>query len=280
MTDFHTLIDCEVLHSQLDDDDLVILDGTWFLPNVDRDAKAEFNEKHIPGARFFDIDANSDQSSSLPHMIPTANAFSESVEKLGISNSSKIAIYDAQGLFSAARVWWLFRLFGHQQVAVVDGGLPAWVTAGFEITDLTTTIKSGTYQSTFDPIKVVDLTGMQQRVRDQSAIVLDARSAGRFNGSAPEPRPELKSGHMPGAYSLPATDLLVDGKLKPITELQSIFQRFSITKESPVVTSCGSGVTAAIITLAMAHSGLGMHQLYDGSWTEWASVGNNPIDQG
>ncbi len=279
MNHFHTLIDCETLAIKLTSDQLVVLDGTWFLPNSNRDARAEYTEGHIPGARFFDIDAISDQSSSLPHMVPTAEAFSRSVEGLGISNESKIVVYDAQGLFSAARVWWLFRTFGHQDVAVLDGGLPAWLSAGLAVTDEVSEIQPGSYHAELNANLVVNLPGMQQRVQDQNAVILDARPATRFTGEAPEPRPELESGHMPGAVSLPATDLLDQGQLKQVAELQFLFESLAITEASPVVTSCGSGVTAAIITLALEHCGLGMHQLYDGSWTEWASVADNPIEK-
>ncbi|MBX2882318.1 MAG: 3-mercaptopyruvate sulfurtransferase [Granulosicoccus sp.] len=279
MNDFQTLIDCKTLAAKITDNNVVVLDGTWFLPNSNRDAKAEFESGHIPGARFFDIDAISDQHSPLPHMVPSADAFSRSVESLGVSNDSQIVVYDAQGLFSAARVWWLFRIFGHQHVAVLDGGLPAWIAAGKEVTEVIADVLPGSYHADFNANTVVDLSGMQQRVKNQNALILDARSAARYKGEAPEPRPELQSGHMPGALSLPATDLMVEGRLKPVDELRALFKSLEVNEASPIVTTCGSGVTAAIITLALEHCGLGMHQLYDGSWTEWASAPGNPIEK-
>ncbi len=280
MTALQTLIRCSALEEILEEEDVIVLDGTWFLPNSDRDAKAEYLKQHIPGARFFDIDKHSDQNTHLPHMVPSAAEFANSAEALGISNHSRIVIYDAQGLFSAARVWWLFRLFGHTQVAVLDGGLPGWIAAGYELSNVQPAIQPGTYQANLAENLVLDLKTMQQNVANKTALILDARPLGRFTGESAEPRPELESGHMPGATSLPVSELLDAGKLKPTSELKAIFEAIPGSKQSPVITTCGSGVTAAIITLAMTHCGLGMHQLYDGSWTEWASIKENPIEKG
>ena len=280
MTELQTLISCSALQELLGDEELVILDGSWFLPNANRDGHAEYNKQHIPGARFFDIDKHSDQNTDLPHMVPTATEFAKAAESLGISNHSRVVIYDAQGLFSAARVWWLFRLFGHNQVAVLDGGLPAWIASGYAVTDEVAAEHHGSYQAKLQAEYVVNLKAMQKKVGDRSATILDARPFGRFTGESAEPRPELESGHMPGATSLPASALLEAGKLKSVSELQSIFAAIPVDQHTPVITTCGSGVTAAIITLAMTHCGLGMHQLYDGSWTEWASIEENPIEKG
>lgn len=274
------LVSVEQLAALQADLEIVILDGSWYLPAQQRDPRQEFLERHIPGARFFDIDAISDQSSDLPHMIPEPGFFAESVRKLGVSKSSKIVVYDGAGLFSAARVWWLFRLFGHTDVAVLDGGLPAWIKHEFEVTDNSPEVSPGNFTANTEPSLVTSVEDMRDNCHNRRYTVLDARPATRYRGEAPEPRPELPSGHMPGSTSLPFTELLDDGSLKPCAELKKILDHAAINPDKPVITSCGSGVTAAVITLALDTCGLGMHKLYDGSWTEWASDCSNPIVTG
>ena len=287
MTDFPTdspLISCDQLHRLLSqdatDNPVVILDGSWYLPMQNRDGHAEFSQARIPGANYFDINAVSDQATNLPHMLPDANAFGESVGRLGITNQSLVVVYDGAGLFSAARVWWMFRLFGHDRVKVLDGGLPAWIEAGYELDQSKPHRVPATEQ--FDAELNDGLVASMEMVREncdrREYRVLDARPLGRFTGEAPEPRPELPSGHMPGATSLPFTDLLRENRLCPEDELKAKFHQLDIEVDTPVITSCGSGVTAAVITLAMEVCGLGLNRLYDGSWSEWASHGDNPIE--
>jgi thiosulfate/3-mercaptopyruvate sulfurtransferase len=213
-------------------------------------------------------------------MIPGEGYFSQSVQELGISNSSKIVVYDGAGLFSAARVWWLFRAFGHADIAILDGGLPAWIEKGFEVTNFVTDINPGNFAAKLDSSLFTSVQDMRENCRSRHYTVLDARSGARYRGEAPEPRPELPSGHMPGSTSLPLTDLVSDGSLKPDAALQEIFANAGVAAQTPVITSCGSGVTAAVITLALENCGFGLQKLYDGSWTEWASGNDNPIVTG
>jgi thiosulfate/3-mercaptopyruvate sulfurtransferase len=259
------------------DDELIVIDGSWYLPNKKRNPREEYKNQHIPGARFFDIDAISDQASNLPHMMPDEDIFTQQVEKLGISSSSEIVIYDGSGLFSAARVWWMFQAFGHNRVRVLDGGLPQWLEAGYPVTDEPPEIQEGHFQCRFDHTMVSSMNDIRNNCKTQQFIILDARSAGRFRGEAPEPRPELSSGHMPGATSLPFTELMEGHRLMPVSDLKKKFRSMGLGRDSAIITSCGSGVTAAIITLALASCGYGVHKLYDGSWTEWASNPDNTI---
>ena len=259
------------------DDELIVIDGSWYLPNQNRNSREEYNKQHIPGARFFDIDAISDHQSSLPHMLPGKAIFTQEVEKLGISNSSEIVIYDGSGLFSAPRVWWMFQAFGHRRCRVLDGGLPHWLEAGYPVTDKLPDIQEGSFQCRFNDAMVSSMDDIRNNCKTQQFIVLDARSAARFRGEAPEPRPELSSGHIPGATSLPFTELMEGNRLMPVSDLKQKFSSMGLDKDSAIITSCGSGVTAAIITLALASCDYGTHKLYDGSWTEWASNPDNPI---
>ena len=271
------LIDVIELAQLISRKDLIVVDGSWYLPAHQRNGRQEYNAGHIQGARYFDINEICDQSSDMPHMIPTEQEFANHMEKLGISNSSHVVIYDGIGLFSAARVWWMFRLFGHESVRVLDGGLPAWLETGQEITTDVSTFEQGQYTATLNRDGVKTMSEMQENCKTQQSKVLDARSLARFLGEGAEPRPGLPSGHMPGATSLPFTELMQGNRLKPIELLKQVFAERNIQKDDGITTSCGSGVTAAIITLAMEQCGLGMHSLYDGSWTEWASHSENPI---
>ena len=279
MTEKTNLVEPAALYRQLGAPNLVILDGSWYLPGQNRMARDEFEQAHIPGARFFDIDAISDQGTDLPHMIPSSSFFANKVEELGISNTSQVVVYDGAGLFSAARVWWMFHLFGHKQISILNGGLPAWVEQGHQTTTASTPVIKGCFSASLDPSMMAVMGDIQTNCDTHGFMILDARSEARFNGQVPEPRPELSSGHMPGAISLPFTGLLDGNRIKSADRLNEIFNRLGIDKNSPVVTSCGSGITAAIITLALSNSGYGMQRLYDGSWTEWASTPGNPIEK-
>ena len=280
MTLSNHLISTEELATTLGSTNIAVLDCSWYLPAQGRDARAEFELNHIPGAGFFDIDEICNKASPLPHMLPSAELFSESVGKLGIGNDTLVVVYDGAGLFSAARVWWMFHAFGHTNVRVLNGGFPKWVTEQRPIEKIEKKVQIQPNQSfSAKPVKdlVVSMQTVLANCESRQTIVLDARSAERFEGTAPEPRPELPSGHMPGALSLPFNQLLSNGSLKPASELRDIFRALGVNGSDPVITSCGSGVTAAIITLALAEAGYGLHRLYDGAWTEWASAGHTPI---
>ncbi len=273
------LVSSAQLKHALEDPAIKILDCSWYLPNQQRNAYAEFQQAHIPGAVFFDIDQICDQTSDLPHMLPTPDYFAAEVSKLGISNTSSVIAYDGSGVFSAARVWWMFKVFGHQDVRVLDGGLPAWRRNDGALSqeDAQKSVVPMRFSATLTPSYVATKQDIIDNLLTNTALVVDARSAARFSGQAPEPRPELKSGHMPNAISLPFEVLLRDGSFKPVTELREIFSKLHIDSSSKIVTSCGSGVTAAIISLALAEAGYGLQSLYDGAWVEWASDPTLPI---
>jgi thiosulfate/3-mercaptopyruvate sulfurtransferase len=256
---------------------IALLDCSWYLPTQQRNAQAEFISSRIPGANFFDIDAICDKSSNLPHMLPTAESFSESVSHLGINNDSLVIAYDGAGLFSAARVWWMFHVFSHQNVRVLNGGFPKWAAEDREIESDIQSLTTRRFVTNKRNELVASMHEVLDNCSSQKVVVLDARSSARFEGTSPEPRPELSSGHMPGAISLPFDQLQSNGLLKPAEELRTVFNELGVTGNDPIITTCGSGVTAAIITLALAEAGFGLHQLYDGAWSEWAAAGNTPI---
>ncbi|MCY4219591.1 MAG: 3-mercaptopyruvate sulfurtransferase [Gammaproteobacteria bacterium] len=271
------LITPNELAKRIGEPNLVVLDGSWYLPTENRNPQDEFRIRHIPTARFFDIDEISNPDSGLPHMLPKPDYFAKAVERLGVSSHSRVVVYDGKGLFSAARVWWMFRVFGHRSIRLLSGGLPAWLAESFPISEREPDITIGTFDIDFDSGKVASMQDILNNLETAESVILDARSAGRFSGSSLEPRPELKSGHMPGALSLPFTELLENGRLKSVEDLKQIFENLGIVDDQKLITSCGSGVSAAVINLALVICGLGMHRLYDGSWTEWASHTDNPI---
>jgi thiosulfate/3-mercaptopyruvate sulfurtransferase len=255
--------------------DLVLFDASWHLPTTKRDAKKEFLENHIPGARFFDIDHLSDRSSPLPHMLPSATQFQEQVRALGVSSSTIIVAYDAAGLFSAARCWWMFKVFGHDKAAVLDGGLPKWLAENRAVdSGASKAPAAGDFNAHFDPARVASIDD----VANGKAQIADARSPTRFRGEEPEPRPGVRPGHMPGAYNVHYASLLnADGTMKSRAALQQRFTEAGIDTNSTVITSCGSGVTAAILTLALTELGSANHRLYDGSWAEWGASGREIV---
>jgi len=254
-----------------------VLDSSWYLPSQCVDCLSEFEKGHIPGAQFFDIDVISDQQSNLPHMLPKAKQFSSQVSALGISNNSHIVVYDSAGLFAAARAWWTFKVFGHDNVRVLDGGLPAWVKENGELEQQTRSTQTTNYTAEINSNLIADKATLIKNISSKHYAVLDARPTERFLGTAPEPRPGLPSGHMPESISLSATSLVSQGRLQSRNELQRMFSKININPSTPLITSCGSGVTAAIITLALAESGFGLNKLYDGSWAEWASADDTLI---
>lgn len=263
-------IEADALKSLLDAGAVKIIDGSWALDGTDM--RALYAESHIPTAQFFDIDAISDRSSGLPHMAPTPDVFAQAVGDMGISDTDHVVIYDRQGLFSAARVWWTFRLMGHKKVQVLKGGLPAWLATGYPTGSGMEWVKGVTYTPNPNPDLVISLNVLRSHLGASDEMVLDARPAARFDGTAPEPRAGLRSGHMPGSRSLPATELIRDGALKPVGDLKNIFSALHVTPKTQVITSCGSGVTAAIIALALHEVGHDKVRLYDGSWAEWGQA--------
>ena len=275
------LVSTDWLSSRLSDPEIRILDATWYLPNVDRDAKAEYNQSHIPNARFFDIDEVSDHRSDLPHMVPPVEKFMSKVRKLGVGDGHQIVIYDSHGLFSAARVWWLFKVMGQKNVAVLDGGLPKWLREGRTVDSSPPLIRDRHMFVKYHDEMVKDVTQVSSASKLGDFEILDARSAGRFRGEEPEPRPGLRAGHIPGSKNIFYGDLLnEDGTLKSQDKLVEHFKAKAVNLDKPVITSCGSGVTAAIINLALDRIGKTDHALYDGSWTEWGMYPTVPVETG
>ncbi len=258
--------------------DLCVLDASFYMPAEKNDPHAVFEAGHIPGARFFDIETIADVETALPHMVPSVGRFERLVRALGISNSSRIVFYDQKGIFSAPRGWWMMRLFGHDQAAVLDGGLPKWRAEGRAIeAGVSADVGPGDFRADFRSARLRGIGDMLDNLSSQRELVLDARAAGRFDGTAPEPRPGLPSGHMPGAKSVPASELLASGQVfLPAEALRARFAAAGVGADTAVVTSCGTGVSAAILTLGLELAGLNPGALYDGSWTEWAGRDGTP----
>jgi thiosulfate/3-mercaptopyruvate sulfurtransferase len=275
------VVSTEWLARHLGEPDLRVLDGTWHMPQLKRDARAEFAQAHIPGAVFFDIDRIADHTTSLPHMLPTAEAFGDAVGALGVGTGDRVIVYDVRGVVSAARVWWTFRAFGHDGVAVLDGGLRAWRAEGRTVEAGEPTPPRRQFRAALRRELVRDLDAMQRNLATRSEQVLDARSRGRFEGTEPEPRPGLRGGHIPGSLSLPYETLYrPDGTLLPVDALRSAFVAAGVELGKPVTTTCGSGVTASVLALALHLVGHTHVAVYDGSWTEWGGRGDTPVDVG
>lgn len=259
--------------------DLRVLDGSWFLDG--RDAQGPFRDAHIPGAGFFDIEAISDQSSPLPHMLPSPEAFAEAVGGLGVRESDHVVVYDQSGLFSAARVWWSLRAMGMDRVQVLDGGLPKWIAEGRPTASGPAVLPPTVFKARYRPALVRDFNAVCEIVHSGAEQVADARSNARFKGEAPEPRAGVRSGHMPGAFSLPFGELLnPDGTMKPAAALARVIVDAGLSVERPTTVSCGSGVTAPILALAFARLGNWNVAVYDGSWTDWGSRADAEIVTG
>lgn len=274
------LVSVDWLAAEIGAPDLIVLDASFYLPTENRDPRAEFRAAHIPGARFFDIEAIADDATDLPHMVPTPGRFAQLVGALGIGNDSRLVFYDQRGIFSAPRGWWLMGLFGHDRAAVLDGGLPAWRRAGHAVEQGEPPApRPATFRPDFRAARLRGIGDMLANVASRAELVLDARSAARFRAEAPEPRAGMRSGHIPGAASLPFGELLApDGTMLPPPALRARLAEAGADGARPVVTSCGSGVSAAVLTLAMVRAGLPMGALYDGSWAEWGGRSDTPID--
>ena len=276
-----TLVSTDWLAEHMKDPDLRILDASTYLPGVDRDGRTEYDAVHIPGARFFDIDDVSDGRSDLPHMVPPIEKFMSRVRAMGVGDGHQIVVYDGSGLFSAARVWWLFRLMGQDNIAVLDGGLPKWIAEGREVEDLAPVIRDRHMTVRFQNQMVRDVTQVSSASKLGTSQIVDARSAARFRGEAPEPREGLRSGHIPNSRNVPFTDLLNDDKtMKTPDQTRAIFESAGVDLKKPIITTCGSGVTAAVLGLALERMGHDMWSLYDGSWTEWGMFPTVPVATG
>lgn len=274
------VVSADWLQERLGKPGLSIVDGAWYLPAHGRDARTEYEAAHIPGAVFFDHDKVVAPDSPLPHTLPAPGLFAQFMSSMGVDEKDTIVVYDGPGFFSAPRLWWMLRLMGARDVYILDGGLDRWQAEGRPVTTETTKIAPGYFDVDYDSARVATFEDMQRVVVEGSAQIADARPAGRFSGMEPEPRPGMRSGHMPGARNVPASSLSRDGSLLPVEELRAVLENAGLDLSQPVVTSCGSGVTAAAISLALASVGHTDNRLYDGSWSEWGGRADTPVVTG
>jgi thiosulfate/3-mercaptopyruvate sulfurtransferase len=274
------LVSTAWLAERLDDPAVKIFDASWFMPGTPRDPAAEYAAGHIPGAVRFDIDAISDHGSDLPHMLATPSEFAVAMRRLGLEPTSTVVVYDSEGLFSAPRAWWNLCAMGHGATFVLDGGLPRWTAEGRPLESGWREPTHGEFKARPNADLIRDLAAVREALASGSAQLVDARPAGRFRGEAPEPRAGLRGGHMPGARNLPWSSVVSDGALVPTEKLKAAFQDAGVDLAAPIITTCGSGISAALLTLALAKLGRSDVALYDGSWTEWGGRTDTPVVTG
>ncbi|MFC3070094.1 3-mercaptopyruvate sulfurtransferase [Phenylobacterium soli] len=275
------LVSTAWLAERLGRGDVQVVDATWYMPNEAGNGRADYEAGHIPGAVFFDIDAIADQATDLPHMLPTPEAFAEAVGRLGLRREAEVVVYDARGIFSAPRVWWSLRTMGFAKVHVLDGGLPKWRAEGRPLETKAPSPAPASLKPAFEPALVRDIAAVRGVVETGGAQLVDARAAGRFTGETPEPRAGLRSGHMPGACNVPWNGLVdADGTLKAPDALKAAFEAGGVDLSAPIVTTCGSGVSAALLALGLAVLGREDVAVYDGSWTEWGGRTDTPVATG
>lgn len=275
------LVSTDWLAGRLQDPAVRILDASHHLPATGRDARAEYDERHIPGAAFFDIDAIADHDTDLPHMLPNAETFAREIGALGIGSEHRVVVYDTVGATGAARVWWTFRVFGHDRVSVLNGGLPKWLAEGRPTTDEVPAHPPARFQARFRPELVRSREDVLANIETRREQVVDARSAGRFRGTEPEPRPGMRGGRIPQSLNVPFTEVVTpDRTLKPAEEIRAIFERAGVDLGHPITTTCGSGVTASTLALALHLAGRDDVAVYDGSWSEWGARQDTPVETG
>ena len=264
-------VSTEWLAANMNRTDVAVVDASWYLPTMNRDGKAEYAQRHIPKAVHFDIDSVKDASNPLPHMLPTAEAFSIAAGAMGLSEDMTIVVYDGAGLFAAPRVRWTLQVMGAKDVRILDGGLPKWLSEGRSVVAGTPTPEPRVFNATLDASAVASTSAIKKALAAKSAQVVDARPASRFRGETPEPRAGVASGHMPGSRNVPFDAVVKDGHLLPPSAVRSAFLAAGVDIDKPVITSCGSGVSAAILSLAIESTGAKAQALYDGSWAEWGT---------
>ena len=272
------LVSTDWLEAHLDAPDVRVIDATWFLPTVDRDPKAEHEACHIPGAVFFELDEVCEPKDLHPHMVPSPAKFSSRVRKLGLGDGNRIVVYDNNRFFASARVWWMFRFMGHADTMVLDGGLARWQAEGRPVTDMPSRHRERHFTARQNNLVYRELDQMRMNLTTKREQVVDARSAGRFHATEPEPRPGLRGGHIPGSGNLHYSRLVAeDGTLRPKDELRQLFGEAGVDLGQPVVTTCGSGVSAALLNIALFELGVHNSALYDGAWAEWGAQPDTPV---